>query len=219
MNNEAKNPDHRIMRLGSVKVSWKDRGESLVETMLAVFIALIGVFSMGGVIFQATATNKNQGTEATRATIYAQDKIEKLLSIGAPGSVNTTIPNYLTCTQSSSSQPAICNSTGVTGSGWTTGLLAGGEIAPRQDTCPASGASVGYVDYLDANGLQYTGSCGSIASAIVAYVRQWQVQDITPPSGGPTIKQVTVAVYSQTAVNTPNGKPVVVLTSLLANPN
>lgn len=208
-----------LRNAGAVMVSSKDQGESLVETMLAVFIALIGVFSMGGVIFQATATNKNQGTETTRATIYAQDKIEKLLSLGAPGAVNATIPNYLTCTQASSSQPSICNSTGITGSGWTTGLLAGGQISPRQDTCPSSGPSVGYVDYLDANGLQYTGSCGSIASGEVAYVRQWQVQDMTPPAGGPTIKQVTVAVYSQTAINTPNGKPVVVLTSLLTNPN
>ncbi len=49
-----------------------DRGVSLPETMIAVLIALIGVFGLGSLVFQATATNKNQGTETTRATIYAQ---------------------------------------------------------------------------------------------------------------------------------------------------
>ena len=58
-------------------------GVSLIETLIAVLIAVVGVFSVGGLIFQGTVTNKNQGTEVTRATIYAQDKIEKLLSFGA----------------------------------------------------------------------------------------------------------------------------------------
>ena len=200
-----------------------DRGVTLVETMIAVLIALIGVFGLGSLVFQATATNKNQGTETTRATIYAQDKIEKLLSIGTLSSVSTT--NFTSCTAAASSQPAGCNTTGITDSGWTQGLLAGGQTAPRQTTCPTSGASVGYVDYLSANGVQITGACSSIAAAVPAYIRQWQIVDLTSsttpaaPTGGPAAKQITVAVYSQVAVNAVGGKPVVVLTSLLSNPN
>jgi Tfp pilus assembly protein PilV len=199
------------------------RGVTLVETMIAVLIALIGVFGLGSLVFQATATNKNQGTETTRATIYAQDKIEKLLSIGTLSSVSTT--NFTSCTATASSQPAGCNTTGITDSGWTQGLLAGGQLGPLQTTCPTSGASVGYIDYLDANGGQVTGTCSSIEAAVPAYIRQWEVVDLTssttPPAftGLPVAKRITVAVYSQVAVNAAGGKPVVVLTSLLSNPN
>ena len=81
------------------------------------------------------------------------------------------------------------------------------------------------MDYLDANGVQVTGACSTIAAAVPAYIRQWQVVDLTSattpaaPTGGPVAKQITVAVYSQVAVNAAGGKPVVVLTSLLSNPN
>ena len=199
------------------------RGVTLVETMIAVLIALIGVFGLGSLVFQATATNKNQGTETTRATIYSQDKMEKLLSIGTLSSVSTT--NFTSCTATASSQPAGCNTTGITDTGWTQGLLAGGQLGPLQTTCPTSGASVGYIDYLNANGAQVTGACSAIAAAVPAYIRQWQIVDLTSsttppaPAGGPAVKQITVAVYSQIAVNAVGGKPVVVLTSLLSNPN
>ena len=186
----------------------RERGVTLAETMIAVLIALIGVFSLGSVIFQATATSKNQGTEVTRATIYAQDKTEKLLSL-----------NFSDCTQSAASQPATCNSTGITATGWTQGLLAGGALSPVQTTCPTSGASVGYVDYLDPNGIQLAGtSCAVVSGAVPAYIREWQITDLAS-TGGPAIKNVTVAVYSQNAIGAVGGKPIVILTSLLSNPN
>jgi len=185
-----------------------DRGVTLAETMIAVLIALIGVFSLGSVIFQSTATSKNQGTEVTRATIYAQDKTEKLLSL-----------DFTSCTQSASSQPATCNSTGIAATGWTQGLLAGGALSPVQTTCPTSGASVGYVDYLDPNGIQLAGtSCAAVSGTAPAYIREWQITDLAS-TGGPAIKNVTVAVYSQNAIGAVGGKPIVILTSLLSNPN
>ena len=42
---------------------------------------------------------------------------------------------------------------------------------------------------------------------------------MAPPSGGPALKQITVAVYSQNGVNADSGKPIVVVTSTLSNPN
>ncbi|HET9178395.1 MAG TPA: hypothetical protein VFQ24_08570 [Terriglobia bacterium] len=190
-----------------------DSGVTLIETLIAVLIAVIGLFSVGGLIFQATVTNKNQGTEVTRATIYAQDKVEKLLSL-----------DFSNCTQAASAQPSGCNTTNITATGWTQGLLAGGAIGPSvQATCPASGASVGYIDFLDSNGIQLPGStaatgCSAISSSDISYVRMWGITDVAS-TGGPTLKQISVAVYSQSAVNTNSGKPVVVLTSLLSNPN
>lgn len=212
----------RLERGWSVKGKASDRGVTLVETMIAVLVALIGVFGLGSLIFQATVTNKNQGTEVTRATIYAQDKMEKLLSFGSAGSISLTSANYLTCTQAMTSQPVACNSTGVGGTGWTTGLVAGGTLAPMQQTCPVSGLTVGFVDFLDISGNQLTGSgCSAIPSSSIAYVRMWQIVD-QASTGGPAIKKVSVAVYSQAAIATTGGvssKPVVLLTSYMSNPN
>jgi hypothetical protein len=215
----------------SMRQRLRDQGVSLIETMIATLIALVGVFALGGVVFQATVTNKDQGTERTRAVVYAQDKMEKLLSLGVAGAVNTSVPTYLTCTQASSSQPAVCNSTGIKDSGWTTGLLAGGPIsatavttAPVALTCPTvPTASQGYVDFLDANGLQLPpggGVCSSVTGPSIAYVREWSITDLTPFSGGPAMKKITVAVYSNLGVtSTGAGKPIVVITGTLSNPN
>jgi Tfp pilus assembly protein PilV len=190
-----------------------ESGITLIETLIALLIAVVGLFSVGGLIFQGTVTNKNQGTEVTRATIYAQDKMEKLLSL-----------NFSSCTQAASAQPAGCNTTNIDATGWTDGLLAGGAIGPSiQATCPASGTSVGYVDFLDSNGIQLPGStaatsCSAITSSDIAYVRMWEISDVAA-TDGPALKQISVAVYSQSAVNTSYGKPVVVLSSLLSDPN
>ena len=89
-------------------------------------------------------------------------------------------------------------------------------------SCPSSGASVGYVDYLDTNGNQISGACSTVATANPAYVRMWQISDVS--SAGtplvPTLKQITVGVWSNAAVTTTAAnKPVVVLTSYMSNPN
>ncbi|HEV2350736.1 MAG TPA: hypothetical protein VG028_12920 [Terriglobia bacterium] len=211
------------------------RGTTLIETMIAVLVAMIGVFGLGTLIFQATVTNKNQGTEVTRATIYAQDKMEKLLSFGAAGADTSALPvasqvaNYATCTQTVNSVSA-CNSTitptnpGITDAAWNTGLVSGGPAVTSGmvPSCPSSGPSVGYVDFLDINGNLLSGPCSTVALSTPAYVRMWQISDVT--SGGapmvPSMKQVTVGVWSQAAVSTSGApKPVVVLTSYISNPN
>ncbi len=182
-----------------------ERGVSLIETMTAICIALFSVFSMGSLIAQVAATTKNQGTEMTQATIFAQDKIENLLSL-----------SFTDCSVPSASQPASCNSTGLSGSGWTQGLLAGGISGPLQSTCPTSGANVGYIDFLDHSGVQITGaSCADIQSSNISYVRQWQITDL--PTTGQPMKQITVAVYSMNATSQLGGTPIVVLTSALSN--
>lgn len=185
--------------------------------MMAVLVALVGVFGLGTVIFQATATGTNQGQEATRATVYAQDKMEKLLSLGTTQVDPVSSPQF-PCAETS--PPPQCNTTGISGAGWATGLLAGGQTGPLgPEACPSGGLSMGYVDSLDANGTQLQGSsCGSITSP-VAYVRMWQIDDLTPFTGGPARKQVTVAVYAINAVSKNGGQPIVVVTSVISNPN
>jgi len=217
--------------------------------MIAVLIAMIAIFGLGSLVFQATAVNKNQGTETTRAVIYAQDKMEKLLSLAAynpilPFGANgcpTTVPSgmatasFCDCNLSvTTPQPSVCNTTNITDSGWTTGLFAGGGVTVPPATlvyaCGSIGASQeGYIDYLDINGVQLPqtgtppaatpGACSSIPMSQVAYVRQWQIANVTTPGTGPAVKQITVAVYSLTAVAANGGRPIVILTSYVESPN
>jgi hypothetical protein len=187
-------------------------GVTLIETMIAVLVLFVGLFGLAQVLLFAMVQNKNQGTEVTRATIYAQDKMEKLLSL-----------NYLSCTQTPSAQPATCNTTNISAVGWTEGLNDGGQVTPVVATCPTSGAAVGYVDFLDANGLQVPGpagaaDCTAITAVPVSYVRMWQVTTL-PATGGPEIREIMVAVYAESAVSAPAGKPIVQLTSFISNPN
>jgi hypothetical protein len=165
----------------------------------------------------ASATSKNQGTETTRAVIYAQDKIEGLLDLGSIPVAGA--PDFTTCIGTPALQPAVCNTTGVTSvTGWTYGLVAGGSISPVQLTCPTLGANVGYMDFLDANGVQFD-RCAVGSTTVPAYIRQWSITDANTFGSTPALKQMTVAVYSLSAVNTNGGKPVVILTSEVSNPN
>ena len=196
----------------------QDNGITLIETMIATVIALVGVFGLGSLVFQASVTNKNQGTEMTRSVIYAQDKMEKLLSL-----------DFTNCTLTAGSQPATCNTTNITGSGWTQGLLAGGPIdataittTPVASTCPAvPSSSQGYLDFLDVNGIQLPsggGACSAVTGTGIAYVREWTITDLTAFSAGPPMKKITVAVYSLLGLSIPS-KPIVVITSIRSNPN
>ena len=203
-----------------------DSGVTLLETMFAVALCVVGVFGIGNVIYIATASSKNQGTETTRATIYAQDKIEKLLSLGSVPVSGVTTASFSSCTQSASTQLASypdCNTTGITGSGWATGLLAGGAISPLPTSCGS--ATAGYTDYLDASGNQLTGSsCSSATANGFSYVRVWQISDANTFGSTPALKQITVAIYSLSAVNTAIGasaaaSPLVLLTSYISDPN
>ncbi len=198
----------------------RDEGLTLVEAMIATLVALIGVFSLGAVVFQATVTNKNQGTEMTRAVIYAQDKMEKLLSL-----------DFTNCSLPTGSQPATCNTSNITDSGWTQGLLAGGPIssssfttAPVASNCPTvPSSSQGYIDFLDGNGQQLPsggGACSAVTGTSISYVREWTITDLTAFSGGPAMKKISVAVYSAQGVSSSTvGKPIVLITSVRTNPN
>lgn len=203
-----------------------DHGVTLIETMFAVALCLVGVFGIGNVIYVATAASKNQGTETTRATIYAQDKIEKLLSLASVPVTGVTTASFSNCTQPASTQLASyadCNTTGITASGWATGLLAGGAISPLPTSCGS--ATAGYTDYLDASGNQLTGSSCSAATANgFSYVRLWQITDANTFGTTPALKQITVAVYSMSAVNTAisastSAAPLAVLSSYISDPN
>ncbi len=58
-----------------------ERGFSLLEAMIAVFILLIGITGLMSLFVVAAAKNSGQGEQATRTTEYAQDKMEQLLAL------------------------------------------------------------------------------------------------------------------------------------------
>jgi hypothetical protein len=171
--------------------------------MIAVLISLFVITSLGGVVFVATAQNKNQGVEMSRVTVYAQDKIETLANL-----------DWYDCTEATPT--AECNTTGITGSGWNQGLKAGGSLTYAVG-CPTSGTSVGYVDFLDAAGNQYTGAdCSAVGT--YAYQRQWQVTDvITTAANTPGLKRIDVIVWSRNAVNTGSAAPSALLTTYISD--
>jgi len=205
----------------------QERGVTLLETLLATAVATVAVFAICSTVFVATTNTKNQGTETTRAAIYAQDKMEKLLSL-ASVQVPTTTASFGNCTQSSATQQSnfpACNVTGITDVGWATGLLAGGSFSPVQIGCPSAGSSnIGYMDFLDQNGNQLSdngsASCSAaLTNQTVGYIRQWQIVDQNTFGTPPGLKQITVAVYSMLGVNTNNTRPVAVLTSYVSDPD
>src|SRR5439155_20816636 len=79
---QRRDPMRKLIHVEDTEQSRSEaHGVSLIETMIAVFIALIGVFSLGQVVFLSMVQDKNQGSEVTRSTIYAQVKMEKILSL------------------------------------------------------------------------------------------------------------------------------------------
>ena len=77
-----------------MSVRSSERGVTLVETMIAVLVAFVVMASLGAVIFSAMVANKDQGTEVTRMTALAQEKVEQLSRLTyADTSTNTLPPN------------------------------------------------------------------------------------------------------------------------------
>ena len=167
-------------------------GVSLVESMVAIFIATITLSSLGAVIFTATVQNKNQGYETTRMIVFAREKMAEMLELDF---ADTTSLNG-----------------SVTDTTWQKGLTAGGlaDVTQEITTCPAAGAAVGYVQFLNPNGIPLSAaSCTAITAW--AYTRQWTVTDAR--GGVANLKQITVAVFAPAAVNSGGRKPWVILTS------
>lgn len=130
----------------------RQSGMSILETVIALGLLLVtnvGIMTIATVAITAT---ENQGHEAARATEYAQDKIEQLMSLSFDDpSTDTT------------QFPAV-NTGG-------TGLSVGGGTDPNNPV-------TSYVDYLDLKGNPLTVT-GGTAPTNWFYVRVWQVQTVS----------------------------------------
>ncbi len=106
----------------------EESGITLVESMIALLIMLVGLLSIAQVLAFSVVASKTYGRDATKATAYAHDKMEELTGLDFSDTTTnlTTNPPF--------------PSNGV-------GLTAGGSIAPE---APVEG----YVDYLDTAGVR-----------------------------------------------------------------
>ena len=154
-----------------------ERGTTLIEVMIAsaVLVTLMaGLMSMSAL---AISTTENQGHLAARATEYAQDKMEQLLSLAYGDTVSDT-----------RTFPAV-NTGG-------TGLAVGGSYDVDNPVAL-------YVDYLDEDGNLCgpttstkcpTAPSGTTAPSGWYYKRVWKIEDSTTDATLPVnLKRITVA--------------------------
>jgi Tfp pilus assembly protein PilV len=140
----------------------RERGVTLIETVIASAVLLIGIGGVLGMFTVAVSQDSSRGDTATRTAVFSQDKMEQLLALNFnDSSANTTV--YPTAT------------TGGTGLG---GVMAGSATVGGIN--PASPVT-SYVDYLD-NGAQQTTAAGA------NFMRQWK---ITTNAAG-NLKTITV---------------------------
>jgi hypothetical protein len=164
-------------------------GLTILETVIAMMVLMI---STGGLLMVGAAaivSSENGGHLLSRATEYAQDKVEQLMSL------NYTNNNADTTVFPTNTAPS------ATGSG----LAVGGSSDPD---APVNK----YVDYLDANG-EFLGG-GSTAPAGWFYQRVWQVEDVVAYR----LKRITVTCRVRRAAGASTNRPTATVAFLKAYP-
>jgi len=141
----------------------REGGVTLIETMIAAIILLIGVIAIMRLMGVAIAQNLSQGDVQTRVSEYAEDKMEQLLALSfTDGTTNTTV-----------FPPT---STGGNGLGGI--MAANATVGGTNISSPVSG----YSDYLDISGNLLTNSTGAY------YERVWSISTDSTA----TLKTITV---------------------------
>jgi hypothetical protein len=128
----------------------RQRGISLIETMIASVVLVIGFAGTMSIFSVAVVRNSNNGEIGTLTTEYSQDKMEQLMALSfSDGTSDTTV------------YPS--SPTGGTGLG---GAMSGNHTVGSVDP---SSPSAGYVDYLDRSGNLLSSSSGAF------FTRQWSI--------------------------------------------
>lgn len=152
-----------VLRQPIAKARSAEGGLTLIETMVAAVVLLVGVVAMMGMFGVAVTQNQDQGKLAVQAATYGQNKLQQLESLP-----------FLDSSSNTSVWPPV--STGGTG---LCGAMAPGTTCGGIDP---SAPVTGFIDYLDTNGNPVAGLAGA------AFVRQWEIA--TDATG--TLKTITV---------------------------
>jgi Tfp pilus assembly protein PilV len=175
-------------RIGSRDHSGKkevrcQRGVTMLETLIATVILLVGVMAQVGLFGVTVVQNWNQGDRATRTTEFAQDKMEQLMVL-----------NFADTTTNTAVYPA----TTIGG----TGLTPGGSVPPAAPVA-------GYVDYLDSAGTIQAGAAGaayrrqwSMTVNAAGNLKTITVvaSALTSPGGGAGVAPSTTLVSMQSSI-------------------
>jgi Tfp pilus assembly protein PilV len=147
----------------------RERGVTIIETLIASLVMIVGVVSTMGVFSYSVGMSKDQGDITSRAITYSQDKMEQLMSL-----------NYTDASTDTTSNTYPMPLTGGTG--------LGGDMAANTSvgSLNTSSPTTGYVDYITFDGVRQTTSTGAF------YVRAWQIS--IDSSKLKTMKVVTVAL-------------------------
>ncbi len=153
-----------------------ERGMSLLETLVAAAVMLVGIGGVMSLFMVAAIKNQSQGSQATRCTEYAQDKLEQLMALSYTNALTDT---YSDTTQIPTSTVSTCTTPVCTG------LANGGNT-----TTPTTG----YMDYVT----EGTG----VGAAIYAtkqsnsnYQRLWSIAQTG------SVKTITVTVTALGSVD------------------
>ena len=166
----------------------RQSGVTMIETLIAVVVLVIGVLTTMSLFSVAILQNWNQGDRATRVTEYGQDKMEQLLALSfGDGASNTAV-----------------NPTAATGGTGLGGVMAAsttvGGVTPG--TPVAS-----YVDYIDNTGTVQATNSNAV------FIRQWSIATGTG-TNGQSLKTITVRTSAVTALAPAGGAPSTLLVAM-----
>lgn len=157
----------------------RERGMSLLETVVAASIMLIGIGGMMALFAVVAASNMGQGTQASRCTEYAQDKMEQLMAL-----------NW----ENTASDTTVIPVAALGGMGLTVG--GGTNPSTPVSTCTATNSC--YVDYIT----EGSGSGATIYTTKQSgsmYMREWSIALLASDATNNT-KTITVTVTALTNV-------------------
>jgi Tfp pilus assembly protein PilV len=164
----------------------KQRGFTVLETMFATMILLIGVTGLMTLFVVAGVRNAGNGDQATRTTEYAQDKIEQLLAL-----------TYTDTTSNVTGFPTTANGCSACG------LTVGGSL---------TSLTTNYFDYIDTTGAPVAAITSPNSAA---YTRYWLVETPSGLTGMKriTVKVVANLTLGTNSIGTSSLSPTTTLVS------
>jgi len=177
-------------RIDARLLDGKQRGFTMLETMFATMILLIGVTGLMTLFVVASVRNVGNGDQATRTTEYAQDKMEQLLAL-----------TYTDTTSNVTGFPTTPN--GCT----SCGLFPGGSLTTL---------TTYYFDYIDTTG---TPVAAVTSPNAIAYTRYWWIETPAglPNMKRITVMVVANLTIGTNSIGTSSLSPTTTLVSFKSN--
>ena len=166
--------------MGRFTTIGSQRGFSLIETLVATGVMVVGVVGLAGLFVTGTTADQNSH-QNTYATLLATQKMEQLRGLvfafdqfGLPITDGTTNLALDPPVPGGSCPPAC-------------GLTAGGSLGDDGTGINSDG----YVDYVDGNGNSLGG--GPTAPVNTVYIRRWMIQPHPNNPANTVVLQVLVS--------------------------